>query len=33
MTPDDLERLRDRELRDAREDAKNTVAARAEVGD
>jgi len=33
MTPEDLERLRDRELRDAGEDATDTVATRAEVGD
>lgn len=33
VTPEDLERLRDRELRDAPGDGSDTVAARMEVGD
>lgn len=33
MTPEDLERLRERELRDAGDDAIDTVATRAEVGE
>mgnify|MGYP006876381424 CR=1 FL=1 len=33
MSVDDLERLRERELRKARGDAKDTVAARMEVSD
>lgn len=33
MTPEDLERLRDRELRDAREDAADTVAVKMEVSE
>lgn len=33
MTPEELERLRDRELRDARDDAADTVAVKMEVRD
>jgi len=33
MTPEELERLRKRELRVAGEDATDTIAARMEVGD
>lgn len=33
MTPEDLERIRERELRDAPDDAADTIAARAEVGE